>query len=569
MPTMLQQDDLWARILQLLSDEAEWSTAKISRGLERKAAEGLAIVTTIQVQRLADEWKAALKKTLDDLLATGLVSSPRPGFFKITAAGRKAAKAGHPGIVLPTLPPMTKPLPSLFPTVSLRHQPSDTGRMGKKDLPRPPYPPVKPPGFPGLGKGKGGGLGSLGTSGKGLGAGSGAGGLGSGFGQKQKLTRPKVDPQLIERLRQQIAHKHEQGESQRRPLSQPHAHKLSAPVPPATPPEPPDDPRLVSVWFGTHRRPVDPANASRGFTNEESDYPYYGQCRVSVPRSHKLAGKKSFWQVVTLGIGTEKFEVVGVDRMEAGAFWSGLGAALERKMPDRENAVLLFIHGYKNSFEAAAKRTAQLKVDLKIPHAVFYSWPSRDEVRKYPEDEAIARATKPRLAAFLTELGRLANARAVPLHIVAHSMGNLALLEAMQTIHADLQGRALPFRLAQVIFAAPDVDKGEFAHLVKYFAGACIRRTLYATDKDFPIEASSKFRNRSRAGKLPPATLADGVDTVDVADADLHGLAHGYVADSQRVILDMVALMQHNAPPATRGGVAWADEPKKSYYRFT
>src|SRR6185503_21192757 len=147
---------------------------------------------------------------------------------------------------------------------------------------------------------------------------------------------------------------------------------VAMPAEPEAPAAAEVDPRLVPVWFGTHRRPVDATDAARGFSNEESDFIYYGRCNVSVPKSHRLAGKKTLWERLTLGIGTENFEVVERGLLAPDVFWGELGNALGRKMADSPNAVLLFIHGYKNSFDDAAAPTAQLKLDLKIPHAVFY-----------------------------------------------------------------------------------------------------------------------------------------------------------------------------------------------------
>jgi hypothetical protein len=50
--------------------------------------------------------------------------------------------------------------------------------------------------------------------------------------------------------------------------------------------------------------------------------------------------------------------------------------------------VLLFIHGYNNSFKAAAQQAAQLKADLKFPGpVVLFSWPSLAEGGGYFTDK--------------------------------------------------------------------------------------------------------------------------------------------------------------------------------------
>src|SRR5207249_9000922 len=125
------------------------------------------------------------------------------------------------------------------------------------------------------------------------------------------------------------------------------------------------------------------------------------------------------------------------------------------------NSMLLFVHGYTVSFVDAAVRTAQLKYDLDMPHAAFYCWPSRTRFRGYPADEASARSAKEYLGPFLQKLRHITEANKVNLHVIAHSMGNIAFLEALNYLLLPTGGGEPNFKVAEVVFAAADVDTDE------------------------------------------------------------------------------------------------------------
>ena len=99
-------------------------------------------------------------------------------------------------------------------------------------------------------------------------------------------------------------------------------------------------------------------------------------------------------------------------------------------MSGRQDAELLFIHGFRVSFDEAAKRTAQLSFDLRFPGVpMFYSWASAGSLGGYLADQSSVEWTVPHFQEFLwyaaTELG------AESIHVIAHSLGNRALIRAL------------------------------------------------------------------------------------------------------------------------------------------
>jgi hypothetical protein len=57
-----------------------------------------------------------------------------------------------------------------------------------------------------------------------------------------------------------------------------------------------------------------------------------------------------------------------------------------------------------------------------------------------------------------------------------------------------------------------------------------------------------------------------GIDTINVTNADLTLLGHGYVADARDVLTDMHALITQDAPPDKRFGLREAKNEEGERY---
>lgn len=139
----------------------------------------------------------------------------------------------------------------------------------------------------------------------------------------------------------------------------------------------------------------------------------------------------------------------------------------------------------------------------------------------------------------------------VSAHVVAHSMGNTALVRVLrrrQFLHS-------PFR-HNFAFVAPDVDAEEFASSANdyKFRG---NASLYCNQADFALMVSARMRfGRSRAGDCKPAPLViqpsahiAHFNTVHVvgykrADSDAH--VHSYHVYSSLVGQDIYHFMRDN-----------------------
>lgn len=325
---------------------------------------------------------------------------------------------------------------------------------------------------------------------------------------------------------------------------------------------------VVPVFFGTDRAvTTDPACRYGGIRGELG----YGIAEVSVPTDPKvrdvgeLSGPK--WWRLEFRPDTKKHVVLlDVGPLPRDPFVAALRDAL--LSADQRDA-LLFVHGYNVGFVDAARRAAQIGVDLKFAgRTLLYSWCSAGDAHKYTVDEATIEWSTPHFEALLrlalTEIG------AHSVHVIAHSMGNRALVRALERFDAD----ALPpgaARLRQIIFAAPDVDGDTFRRIASAFRQRAERFTLYASATDVALRASRLVHGYPRAGDAGDAlVVVDGVDTIDatMADTSLIGLRHSYFGTKRSILNDIFALIQHGLAPGERFDVEAASSPRGAYWLY-
>ncbi len=318
------------------------------------------------------------------------------------------------------------------------------------------------------------------------------------------------------------------------------------------------------VWYATSRTPLDATKPALGFGVERDSRIHYGSCRVFVPRSHQVGALGSPWWKRLVTFTDDRLRLLAVDAANAETFWRQLGEHLRQSPVDERDAVV-FIHGFNVDFEEAALRAAQIGFDLQIRGAMaFYSWASRGRVASYLADEAAIELDEDPIADFLCDFALRSGASRV--HLIAHSMGNRAVLRAVHRI-ADEARRRVDVRFGQIMLAAADVDARQFLQRCAAYPRLAQRTTLYVSSRDAAVEASRWLHDYPRAGLMPPVTIAPGIDTVNAVNADLTLLGHGYVAEARDVICDMHALIRHGAAPERRFGLrAVATERGERYW---
>ena len=190
------------------------------------------------------------------------------------------------------------------------------------------------------------------------------------------------------------------------------------------------------------------------------------------------------------------------------------------------------------------------------------------EARLYPADEATIEASAPHFERFLRLLLTASGARSA--HIVAHSMGNRALVRALERLDRSCLPAGAA-SLGEVIFAAPDVDRDVFKNGTTAFKGCAQRLTLYASCNDLALKASKLLHRFPRAGDAGDALLVqDGLDTVDAsaADTSLFGLGHSYFSDQRTILNDLHGMILNRLPPDRRFDLEPATSPAGAYWSY-
>jgi esterase/lipase superfamily enzyme len=230
---------------------------------------------------------------------------------------------------------------------------------------------------------------------------------------------------------------------------------------------------------------------------------------------------------------------------------------------------LIFVHGYNVPADAAALRTAQLKLDLEIDGpAFFFSWPSLGQTAFYTADSDNAALSTPALLEMLkSTMEKFPTSK---IHVIGHSMGTRIVAEALRRSHAE-PAAALPRKLTTLVLAAPDIDRRRFvidyASVVKDVA---IPVTLYASSRDVALAASSAVNNNARLGDTrPEPVVADGMETIDASLIDTDFLGHGYFAATVPLLKDLSQLIKQQRLASRRLGLRMVGDERKRYWQIT
>lgn len=325
---------------------------------------------------------------------------------------------------------------------------------------------------------------------------------------------------------------------------------------------------IVDVLYATdrERKATGEQSSISGFLNRlpEKAQLSYGICHVTVPKKHTLGNVEapSVWTFWAEAKSSKHFTIKGYSERSSSTFIKELHDRVDGSVG---KSCFIFIHGYNVSFVDAAKRTAQLSCDLKfLGVPILYSWASAADPRRYSKDEDTVSMTVKRLTAFLAKVLEVSGAEQI--HLIAHSMGNRALVNALERLTVSPDSSKKPFK--QVVLTAPDVPRKDVEPLIKAASDKAERVTLYASKKDKALGLSQFKHKYERLGKVYgyPYVL-EGMDSIDASKVRTDFWGHTVVASTRTVLGDLAALVADGKPPDRRfgllrlkspGGVFWA-----------
>lgn len=319
---------------------------------------------------------------------------------------------------------------------------------------------------------------------------------------------------------------------------------------------------IVPVLYGTDRKATGDSAPAKFFGAGRGPLSF-GTVEVSLPKKRAKGEipKPSSWKFWEREYAARHVLLLGVDPLEREAFTTELRKAVEdSKAPE----ALLFLHGYNVTFAQAAERAAQVAFDLEFPGVpLVYSWPSEGKTHRYTVDENNVEWSIPHFKEFLRLV--LAESGARTVHVIAHSMGNRALMRALETLQVEAGWAAL----RQIVFAAPDVDRDNFVELARKFQGRAERFTLYGSSNDLALKASKLVHGYPRAGDSgKDMALVETVDSIDASVVKTDILGHSAFGTDRSILSDISLLLRHGFAPGERFGLKELKRESLRYWMY-
>jgi len=179
--------------------------------------------------------------------------------------------------------------------------------------------------------------------------------------------------------------------------------------------------------------------------------------------------------------------------------------------------LLVYVHGFNQTFEAAALDAARLSDGIKFAgDTMVFSWPSRASLLDYNRDRESAMWSRDALDQVLEDL--LATPTVGRVNIVAHSVGTMVTMEALRQLHAKLGDYAAD-RIGALVFASPDIDMDVFTASVQRIGPLAPKVTIITATDDRAL-AVSRWVNGSttRVGAAEKAQLEKlGLRVIDAS----------------------------------------------------
>ena len=380
------------------------------------------------------------------------------------------------------------------------------------------------------------------------------------------------------------------GRSPSRPTSPPIADARRT-DPPAVPSEIPCVAAMectpVSVFFGTNRERDDkPDRINFGW--QDANRLQFGRAVVTVPRhGNRPIGsiaRPTYWDLYVRRIPPEgdpkRHFVIAKDGIAIFSTEQGFVDAIQKHrdgLKRFKDDAFVFVHGYNTDFDEALYRTAQIAFDLGAPEllnaalgsgggssephlpygtAFMYTWPSAGSEKDYGWDKDYIRLSIDHLERFLKVVIEKSGAKNV--HLIAHSMGNIGLLNALGEYVEKADGNGASARINQVILAAPDISESEFIRLARKILPAADGMTLYASSRDWALSLSRRFhRGQPRVGEIiegSPPIVIKGVDSIDISQITncYFCSGHNEFADQKELLGDIGRLLRNGIRPPDR-----------------
>ncbi|MHC4947325.1 MAG: alpha/beta hydrolase, partial [Planctomycetota bacterium] len=229
---------------------------------------------------------------------------------------------------------------------------------------------------------------------------------------------------------------------------------------------------------------------------------------------------------------------------------------------------VIFVHGYANTFENAAVRTATLWHYLgRRGLPIAYTWPAGQTglLQGYNYDRESSEFTIFHFKQFMRVLHRIEELERV--HVVAHSRGTDVLLTTLRELWIEYRSADREVKkLANVIIAAADIDWQVFQQRItaERLPNLLENWVFYMSEEDRAIGLSTWLFSslarlgRIRADDLTPEQQARLVEAehVQVIDVRVRGdfFGHAYFVTNPAVLSDLILVIRDGRRAGAENG---------------
>ena len=287
-----------------------------------------------------------------------------------------------------------------------------------------------------------------------------------------------------------------------------------------------------TLLIATTRKPVNDGRASPWFGAERAPRMTLARAKLTPPAS----GPLSF---ATVGLSDWGIAAVEPAGSQFNDFLNQAGG---------EADVLIYVHGYRQTFEGAVLDAARLSDGIKFRGATMaFSWPSKAGFFDYAYDRESAVWSRDAFERVLATV--MANPTRGRVHIVAHSMGTMLALESLRQLYGR-SGDAAAGRIGAVIFAAPDIDMDIFVSSIQRMGPIGRKITVVTATNDRALALSSRVAGGvTRVGAAEKSQLEQlGLRVVDAS-----GLGWGIINHDLFMSNDQVRSVIRRSVDEARG----------------
>ena len=317
-----------------------------------------------------------------------------------------------------------------------------------------------------------------------------------------------------------------------------------------------------TIYYATDRKEGPRTNGNINYVGDYAGQVSYGLIKLQIPED-RLAGSEIDDDVI------KKVESIPYEK-------------LVKSLQDQAaKPLVIWVHGYRPSFELSAIHCAELAHDLNIDANILtFDWTSSGSSLGYTRDLLqIPRSTK-HLVNLLKTVSN--DVKPQKIIVVAHSLGCRLVCLALHKLYNDPSAKNL--RLDQVIFLAPNVDREEFDDDFKSELQTFVNRiTIYVASDDNVLLLAKLLYNVDSVGlaqHFSPDTnldeiqtflyykqqLPDKIDLVDVSFFAKKDALKKHRVFLERPVIDDLFWLIHDYPAAKRHLLKYDENKSRSNY---